>query len=281
MYCRQFISRKGLGHRTPYEILFGETPDISVFKFPFYAKIWYYDLFQSFPLAKMRKGRFLGIVETCDDRFTYIILPVDDEESPPIRHTTLQRSCIQKREENEVAPIIKRVGEQFKLFTKDGMELGSAFNYEKLEKLQKGFVTAKADKYKISEEVMKDVNTTPIPILDNDTDQVETRTLEEDNNGNTEEERDYIDDKMRNEVQSSIHNQHNNTETDEVNLIQEIIGHKWKDGNFMIKVCTNMDDVDWVEFKLLQQDAPNMLSTYVMRNHEQKKGERFHIRHVR
>ena len=49
----------------------------------------------------------------------------------------------------------------------------------------------------------------------------------------------------------------------------------------MIKVHTNMDDVDWVEFKLLQQDAPNMLSTYVMRNYERKVGEKFHIRHIR
>ena len=49
----------------------------------------------------------------------------------------------------------------------------------------------------------------------------------------------------------------------------------------MIKVRTNMDDTDWIQFKYLQQDAPNLLSTYIMHNHERNIGEQFHVRHVR
>jgi hypothetical protein len=59
--------------RTPYEILHGDTPDISVFRFSFFEPIYYLNPHASYPQLNMLPGRFLGIARTTGDHFTFII----------------------------------------------------------------------------------------------------------------------------------------------------------------------------------------------------------------
>jgi hypothetical protein len=60
--------------RTPYEVLHGDTPDISVFKFSFFEPIFYLNPHATFPQLSMLPGCFLGIARTTGDSFTFIII---------------------------------------------------------------------------------------------------------------------------------------------------------------------------------------------------------------
>ncbi len=82
-----------LNWRTPFETLYGDTPDISIFRFIFYEPIYYLDTKARFPHPNMLPGRFLGIARTTGDSFTFYILTDKQQE----RNAVLTRSVIRKR----------------------------------------------------------------------------------------------------------------------------------------------------------------------------------------
>jgi hypothetical protein len=88
-----------LNWRTPQEVLMGETPDISVFRFTFYEPIHYHDPNDQFPKPNMLPRRFLGISRTTGDAFTFVIT-TDDGNRP----TMLHRSVIRKRRAGNMDP---------------------------------------------------------------------------------------------------------------------------------------------------------------------------------
>ena len=53
---RTILARKNIKWRTPHEIHYGETPDITRFRYIFWQPIWYYHKDASFPNTKMLKG---------------------------------------------------------------------------------------------------------------------------------------------------------------------------------------------------------------------------------
>ena len=91
---RNFVARRSLDWRTPFERHFGETPDISKFRFPFWCPIWYYTPRESFPKMRMLKGRFIGFAKSQGDAFCYLIVTEPEDGSDP-RHLT--RSVIRRR----------------------------------------------------------------------------------------------------------------------------------------------------------------------------------------
>ena len=97
------LARRSLGWRTPHEKMFHETPDISMFRFPFYCPIWYYSPRATFPHAKMMPARFLGIERRSGDSFCFLIVtePEDESTSPQF----LVRSVIRRRFPHQDAPI--------------------------------------------------------------------------------------------------------------------------------------------------------------------------------
>jgi hypothetical protein len=88
-----------LSWRTPYEALYGDTPDISVFRFIFYEAIYYLEPNIQFPNANMLPGRFLGIARTTGDTFTFVI-----ETEGKIRNIALHRSIIRRRDPKNKDP---------------------------------------------------------------------------------------------------------------------------------------------------------------------------------
>ena len=92
---RQHLPKRSIGWRTSFEKFWSDTPDISVFRFPFWCCIWFYVKSRSFPQSKMLPGRFLGIAERTGDRFTYLIwtTALSDNGQPKI----LARSVIRRR----------------------------------------------------------------------------------------------------------------------------------------------------------------------------------------
>jgi hypothetical protein len=82
-----------LGWRTPYEVLMGDTPDISVFRFIFYETIYYLEPGVQFPKANMLPGRLMGIARTTGDAFTFVIMTDDG-----IKSIALHRSVVKRRD---------------------------------------------------------------------------------------------------------------------------------------------------------------------------------------
>jgi hypothetical protein len=73
--------------RTPYELLTGNTPDISEFlEYEWYQPVWYYDL-APFPQQRKRIARWIGIAHRIGQAMCYWLLP---ESGIPIARTSIQ-----------------------------------------------------------------------------------------------------------------------------------------------------------------------------------------------
>jgi hypothetical protein len=87
-----------LGWRTPYEVLMGDTPDISVFRFIFYEPIYYLEPGVQFPKANMLPGRFMGIARTTGDAFTFVIMTDDGIKSIALHWIVVKRRGITNKD---------------------------------------------------------------------------------------------------------------------------------------------------------------------------------------
>ena len=67
--------------RPSEEVLYGETLDIGVFRFPWFAPIWYLDPRRSFLNDKMTSGYFLGMENNVGDSFCYIVIATSELEN--------------------------------------------------------------------------------------------------------------------------------------------------------------------------------------------------------
>lgn len=115
---RTHIARRSLNWRTSHECHFGETPDISRFRFPLWHPIWYYTPRTGFPRRRMHPGRFLGVARNAGDAFCYLILtePTEDGEAQ-----VLTRSVIRMRYPRETAPVVEsNQGELLRFYKRDG-----------------------------------------------------------------------------------------------------------------------------------------------------------------
>ena len=84
LYCVYILNRLAhvrLDNRTPLEICFGPTPDISAqLCFAFYEAVYFHERNNPFPDTKECVGRFVGIVaENKGDALTFKILTEDDD----------------------------------------------------------------------------------------------------------------------------------------------------------------------------------------------------------
>ena len=108
VFVRGCLARKSLDWRPSEEAMYGETLDISVFRFPWFAPIWYYNPQSSFPKDKMEKGYHLGIAHNVGDAFSYIILPALEldkyEKRKRYKPQTLVRSVVRHRLLTDVYP---------------------------------------------------------------------------------------------------------------------------------------------------------------------------------
>ena len=105
---------RSLAWRTPEESLYGEVADISVFRFPCFCAIWYYNGREKLPNVKMKPGYFLGVAEYIGDAFTYLILPAAYLKKKRGRHRHLVRSVIRLRtmREDEITPHVMEVNDE-------------------------------------------------------------------------------------------------------------------------------------------------------------------------
>ena len=78
--CLNHLAKNSLNSRTSYELLNGDTPDISAFRFTFWQPIEYFDPTAKFPDSLWKKGRFLGIAWDSGDQFTFRIWIDHDDD---------------------------------------------------------------------------------------------------------------------------------------------------------------------------------------------------------
>ena len=71
--CLNHLAKESLNWKTSYELLNGDTPDISAFRLTFWQAIEYFEPTSKFPEPTWRQGRFLGIAWDSGDAFTFKI----------------------------------------------------------------------------------------------------------------------------------------------------------------------------------------------------------------
>ena len=124
---RRFLSQPKLGGKSGFEMIKGETGDISIFRFSWFEPIWFYNPSVSFPKDKIQPGFFLDIAENTGDGFSYEILPVLLIKDIPIRRNpvTLVRSVVRQRNlvTSDDAPRCVKSLTGFKFFNRNGDEL--------------------------------------------------------------------------------------------------------------------------------------------------------------
>ncbi|MGH7974690.1 MAG: hypothetical protein ACREBR_04130, partial [bacterium] len=81
VYLLNHLALPTLKQRTPVEVAFGNTPDIShLLQFSWYERVYIYDKGASFPETKERLGRYVGPAENCGDALTYKVLLSDTDQ---------------------------------------------------------------------------------------------------------------------------------------------------------------------------------------------------------
>ena len=70
------LSKHSLNGQCPAEMVKGETPDISIFCFPWFSPVWFYAPNLDFPTDRMRPGFFLDIAHNFGGGFSYELLAV-------------------------------------------------------------------------------------------------------------------------------------------------------------------------------------------------------------
>mmetsp|Transcript_52228 Transcript_52228/g.78006 ORF Transcript_52228/g.78006 Transcript_52228/m.78006 type:complete len:1156 (-) Transcript_52228:781-4248(-) len=110
---RSCIARRRLGWKTPHELHFHSTPDISVFRFVFWQPVWYHIPRSSFPHSKMLPGRFIGIATDTGDAFCYLIWT--GKKDGRGRYTVLARGIVKPRQEGEEPPEVDPVAKDEKM----------------------------------------------------------------------------------------------------------------------------------------------------------------------
>ena len=104
---RRHLSKRSLDGRSASEKMHGSTTDISIFRFPWFSPIWFYDPLTSFPKDKMTAGFLLDIAENTGDGFSYVLLPVEKvEDIPTDRCYPIVRNVVRPRRLNDLSPTV-------------------------------------------------------------------------------------------------------------------------------------------------------------------------------
>ena len=102
--CWNVTARRKLDWQCPQTLLDGHTTDISHFRYPFFADLWYYEPTRKFPEDPWLPCKFIGFADKCGDKFTYKIwtMPKGDDNFTAGRELT--RPIVLPRHKGQKAP---------------------------------------------------------------------------------------------------------------------------------------------------------------------------------
>ena len=119
-------SHPSIKNRSGYEVIKGETSDISIFKLYWFEPIWFYNPQSYFSKDKMEPGFFLDLADNTCDTFSYVVSPVKDVSDIHLyrRPVTLVRSVARSRKiDSTDEPTCYKISDGFKVSSRHEEEL--------------------------------------------------------------------------------------------------------------------------------------------------------------
>ena len=295
--CMNYTAKKSLGWRTSYELLNGDTPDISAFRFSFWQLIEYFDPTARFPDSQWKKGRFLGIAWDSGDQFTFKVWASShDCKDGRELIRNIVRPCRVIQEEST-----SRINEE------------QDYSHFKFQRLVPSRKRRRGNKHVISYHLADlpeyNHNDSNAEEVDNDVQQRVARSVRFDDHpvvidnpthsGNDSDDEEH-DDRGEMNTANTIINQLTQPETstpsnepgeqeseENIEMVNEIndqfsrpdespqIGgskvvgvcaHKWEFGQLYFQVRMSNDETSWESLKDLREDCPRLVAQYIVDN---------------
>ena len=265
---RNHLASRKLEWRTPQEVLNGETPDISVFRFHFWEPIEYYEPAKQ-PRDGWENGRFLGIAWDSGDCMTYYIEPEGGNG-----RTVLVRSNIRSRRVDKVnsPSLIPDSGESVMEPDIDSNE----FNIQEHPGTKQPTDTPTTtddphdDTVSLQEETTNQI-VEDVEIGINVDDEIELAQDDAFTNCNEPDDDISIPEDDQHNLHQQILETIENTEEDYE--FQNIISHRWNDGILLFQVQLTSGKTFEISFKELKSDRPLEVAKYIRKEVvEEKRG---------
>lgn len=295
--CMNVTAKRKLNWRTSSEILNGDTPDISVFRFHFWQPIEYYEPTARCPESLWKRGRFLGIAWDSGDRFTYIVWTEPDGDWK--NGGELVRNIVRPRKQDSIVP------EELK---EDDNNRLSGWKFQKKVATRKRRSPNKTiykyelqDLEEVSEDddsVVDEVKDEPRPVVElfdpatfglDEVDDDPDLAKQHDQGGKTEEPTEPSDESpptTNNQPQSKTStDSKDGDQVDYLEMIKAIndqfsrpdevpnIGgstvvgveaHEWRNGSLQFKVLWSDGDTSWELLRDLREDHPRLVARYIV-----------------
>ncbi len=279
-YCMEFIvdclnhtALKKLGWKTPMEKLFGNTPDISMFRFVFWEKVLYFDPMARFPEASFLPGRFVGIAWNHGDAFTYRIW------SEPNGDWTKGRELIRnvvKTRKGEPEEGKDETFEDHLEFSKNQL----FWRYAREVRGKKGrVITRKTENLGFAEQIDASDQLIELPEEEEEAGTQEKVSVEdvqaqEDEGAPTTIQPPSLsaglefnpaDQEGRIEMVAEMNDEYGEDADTNVKSIRKM---KWKKGKLWLKVEMSTDEKTWMQFEDLKVDMPILTAKFIEKNHK-------------
>ena len=298
--CLNHVAKKQLDWKTSSEMLNGETPDISPFRFKFWQPIKFYDI-KNFPGSRWTMGRYLGIAWDTGDHFTFKLWSEPNGDYKKGREYT--RNVVRPRNDGEIydtsleVPDTSQFQFQKKVLDKK-RKRGSeqSFILRTLPELSKSddcgdIGDGQLDREHLSVSAIPSDGNSPI-IAGGDEETEEPASGSTDNTTTipkpisklktahpssitaepkpisvpTSEEVPFDDNiTMAREVNDEL------SCTDEAaglggSKVMKIVQHDWKFGHLHLKVLWSSGQTSWEQLKDMREDYPKITARYIVQN---------------
>ena len=299
-FVQTHLSRVKLGGQTPYARLKGVTPDISIFRFPWFAAVWFYAPTLDFPVDRMKPGFFIGIADTVGDGFSYLIIPGQSYEDIPLRFARpITRSIVRLRDmSDEHSPFVREEENgSYDFVNAQGVSLPDSDSSEEVvHDLEAPTLPECVDYTDPTSDIHGELgNITPYSTLADPDPDVETSgtcpppLAQAESGGETDDNDDnppYISrsnvDVLEEEVEGNaidldpgdrlydiVADQVNIAHDPDTGSTTDIVGiadHRWNDETLEVLCLYDSGDKEWHPFDLVQADDPTSLAKYISRN---------------
>ena len=300
--CLNHIAKQSLNWRTSYELLNGDTPDISSFRFSFWQEIEYFEPTARFPEARWKHGRFLGIAWDSGDAFTFKVWTEKDGDWSKGRELT--RNVVRARKITSTKSSTRNDNlDDFyfkkKVYTKkrrgkhrdrvytlvplsdtSDLEAPSANPTDPFQ-LQSNPPSVKLDHDEsVQEEPSPSVAKLNVGEEEENIPPVSTPVQKINDSHNTNEK---TSNSINIESQSTpddigmvkeINNQFSNKKEDPSfggSGVLGILAHDWRMGQLTLKVQWSSGDTTWEKFVDLKEDYPRKIAQYIVQNNVTRK----------
>ena len=272
--CLNHTAVSSIDNRTPLEVLTGDTPDISMFRFRPYQEVWYLKGKATLDQREWIKGRFLGFAWSTGDHMCYRVIPEDKHQRIVHRTTVLPRH----KDENVPRQILTQPSDYFFPTPVSGPTPASSYGAETETHTGKHLrgeidvVPTQNDQHKTGKTSVEDRPTackplSTAPTRKKDTSEVEPLRKERDDSASgpieAELRKAYLE-MAANEAQ--ILDELSKPPPDLLDAadVSRILRYKVKGGLYHFRVLTANGDEIWCDIDDLKADCPITLAKYIL-----------------